>query len=289
MPLVESSADDGMPTYSADGRRLAFMSARTGPREVWVADASGPTPAADARARSRAAGAPMVSGRAVRGLRIARARRAHAHLDDRQRRWPAPAAHRRHRDEGAPTWSADGHFVYFGASRGHGYDIWRVPARAVPEERITTGGSGYIAFETPDGRGVLYQQKTTPSALLLKTFAGARQPCSCPARRRASSPGTAPGSTTCLAAQRPMRRCFGAWARPGKTHGVHARTSRSAQPRRSGGVIRRTNGPLCELGEQRPRRRFVDDRSVQVSVVRSGIKIRCQIADVGPTYETMTS
>jgi dipeptidyl aminopeptidase/acylaminoacyl peptidase len=75
-------------------------------------------------------------------------------------------------DEDAPTWSADGRFIYFAANRGQGYDIWRVPSGGGSEERITTDGSGAIAFESPDGRSVLYQQKMTPSALLLKPSAG---------------------------------------------------------------------------------------------------------------------
>ncbi len=43
-PFASSSADDGMPAYSVDGARVAFMSGRTGPREIWITDAAGSNP-----------------------------------------------------------------------------------------------------------------------------------------------------------------------------------------------------------------------------------------------------
>ena len=75
-------------------------------------------------------------------------------------------------DEGGPTWSADGRYVYFCASRGQGYDIWRVPVAGGARERMTTHGSGYLAFAAPDGHGIVYQQATSRSALLLQREPG---------------------------------------------------------------------------------------------------------------------
>ena len=45
-PVAQSSAFEGLPAYSRDGRRIAFCSARSGDAmEVWVADADGSNPA----------------------------------------------------------------------------------------------------------------------------------------------------------------------------------------------------------------------------------------------------
>jgi len=162
-----------MPTYSTDGRRIAFMSARTGPREIWVADASG----ANSRQLTHGPGpfqqAPRWSPDGQSVAFESRAPDGHMHV------WtigtegsPLRRLTDGSGDEGTPTWSADGRSIYFGANGGGGYDIWRVPAGGGARQRVTTGGSGYAAFEAPDGRGVLYQQKTASSALLLTSTPG---------------------------------------------------------------------------------------------------------------------
>jgi Tol biopolymer transport system component len=51
-----------------------------------------------------------------------------------------------------PTWSADGHWIYFSSSRSGDYEVWRMPADGGAEpERITWNG-GYVAHESADGK-----------------------------------------------------------------------------------------------------------------------------------------
>lgn len=173
MPVAVSSADEGAPSFAPDGRQIAFVSARTGPREIWIADASGANPRQLTHGPGPVQGVPRWSpdGRLV--AFESRAPDGHVHV------WvigsegsPLRPLTEGIGDEGAPSWSADGHYVYFGANEGGGYDIWRVPVAGGIRERLTTQGSGYVAFEAPDGRGFLYQQTTEPSAVVLERKPG---------------------------------------------------------------------------------------------------------------------
>jgi Tol biopolymer transport system component len=172
--LLSSSAYDGMPAYSADGARLAFTSGRAGPREIWVSDADGSNPRQLTHGPASLQQAPRWSpdGRVV--AFESQGSDGHMHVwtlgtdGGRLRRLTGGPG-----DEGSPTWSHDGRFVYFGANHGQGYDIWRVAAAGGgTPERITKGGSGYVAFESPDGKSILYQEKTTSSPLLRTPVSG---------------------------------------------------------------------------------------------------------------------
>jgi dipeptidyl aminopeptidase/acylaminoacyl peptidase len=73
-----------------------------------------------------------------------------------------------------PSWSRDGQWIYYSVDQGKGIDIWRIPATGGSPQRITSGGSGRVAYETADGRNVLYQLKDSDSPLLVKPLAEGR-------------------------------------------------------------------------------------------------------------------
>jgi Tol biopolymer transport system component len=84
-------------------------------------------------------------------------------------------------DEKMPTWSRDGRWIYFSSDRGGRLDIWRTAVSGGPGERVTKGGSGIIAYESPDGNAIVYQAAEADSALLALPLAGgpARQLVRC--------------------------------------------------------------------------------------------------------------
>jgi hypothetical protein len=75
-------------------------------------------------------------------------------------------------DQNAPSWSRDGHWIYFSADDGHARDIWRMPAAGGPSRRVTTQGSGYLGRESEDGKSVLYKPDDSDSPLLATPVTG---------------------------------------------------------------------------------------------------------------------
>jgi len=75
-------------------------------------------------------------------------------------------------DQTTPTWSRNGKWIYFSDHRGGGRDISRVPATGGRAERITRTGSGYLAYESPDGTSLFYQPRFGDSPLLVMPLRG---------------------------------------------------------------------------------------------------------------------
>ena len=81
-------------------------------------------------------------------------------------------------DQQAPTWSHDGHWIYFWSEQ----NIWRVPATGGRREQLTQGGAWEFACESADGKNLLYQSsKGKGGALMTVPLSGgpARQVLAC--------------------------------------------------------------------------------------------------------------
>jgi len=75
-------------------------------------------------------------------------------------------------DQNAPSWSHDGHWIYFSADGGTGRNVWRVNSAGSQPQRVTSGGSGLYALESADGRFLLYQAVVGDGPLLMMPLAG---------------------------------------------------------------------------------------------------------------------
>ncbi len=168
--LIESTRQDGSPQPSPDGRRIAFVSARSGIYQVWVADSDGSHPTQWTQLGAEA-GMPRwspdsrrlsvdarVEGNAdiyVIDAPLAKPRRLTAH----------PAA------DSIPSWSRDGRWIYFASKRSGRFQIWKAPAEGGDAVQVTQQG-GFGGFESPDGRHFYYARTESFPASLWRVAAG---------------------------------------------------------------------------------------------------------------------
>jgi len=144
------------PRISPDGKRMVFMSDRSGYMEIWVGgrDGSNMKQLTDLHG----SGTPRWS---PDGAWIA----FDSPNGGRPAVWAVPAQggapHALVQDQfenSTPSWSNDGKWVYFSSQRSGRDEVWKIPAEGGAPIQVTRGG-GFAAMESPDGR-TLYFTKT---------------------------------------------------------------------------------------------------------------------------------
>lgn len=155
-PLIESTRFESQPAYSRDGTKLAFVSNRSGPVEIWAADAGGKhavqltdndapengTPrwspdGSEIAFDTHGKGSPDIFVVSVEGRRIRRITQNPA-------------------EDVVPSWSHDGRWIYFASDRSGDFQIYKVSASQgeTPSSLAVqmTKGGGFNPMESPDGK-----------------------------------------------------------------------------------------------------------------------------------------
>jgi Tol biopolymer transport system component len=142
---------------SPDGRRLAFISRRSGSAEVWVSNADGSSPV-----QLTSFGGPHVTTPrwSPDGLWIAFDARVKANGDiyvvgasgGQARRLTTEPS-----EDGLPAWSRDGKWIYFSSSLNAGAQIWKIPAEGGTAIQLTQQG-GVAPTESADGAFLFYMK-----------------------------------------------------------------------------------------------------------------------------------
>jgi Tol biopolymer transport system component len=163
-PLISSTRDDGAPQYSPDGKRIAFVSGRSGNGEIWVCDSDGSNavqltsfggPYLD-RAQwspdgewltfdSTAAGDWDIYVVGANGGKV-------------QRMTTDPA------NDGNPSWSRDGRWIYFDSARMGQPQIFKIPANGGAAIQVTRDG-GFAPLESAAGKFLYYTNSLFATSL----------------------------------------------------------------------------------------------------------------------------
>ena len=156
--LIASTQLETAPGFSADERRVVFVSNRSGSQEVWVADGNGSNQTQVTHIGI--SGSPQWS---PDGRTIAFDSRAEGQSEiytvsadggPPKRLTDHPAS------DVVPTWSRDGRWVYFTSDRTGSSQLWKMPAEGGTPVPITKHG-GVNAMESADGKSLYYAKGVT--------------------------------------------------------------------------------------------------------------------------------
>ena len=155
--LIASTRDDVSPHFSPDGKRIVFISDRSGSKEIWVCSIDGLNAVQLTSFGGSHTGTPRWS---PDGRQIAFDSRPEGQTDifavsaegGRPRRVTTENS-----EDVMPSWSSDGRWIYFGSRRSGDWQIWKSPSAGGQAVQVTMNG-GYEAFESPDGKYVYYMR-----------------------------------------------------------------------------------------------------------------------------------
>ena len=155
-PFSSSTRIEGSARFSPDGRRIAVASFRSGAQELWVAGRDG---SGIQQVTTLGASGVWVGGWSPDGRRITFEAAIDGNTDvyvvgadggPVRRLTAGPSI------DGVPSWSRDGHWIYFSSTRaGVIADVWKVSADGGEAVRLTRNG-GFEPRESPDGTYLFY-------------------------------------------------------------------------------------------------------------------------------------
>jgi Tol biopolymer transport system component/DNA-binding winged helix-turn-helix (wHTH) protein len=171
--LVVSTWWDKHPHLRPDGERIAFISNRSGPPEVWVVGRDGSSPTRLTDFGGASVEAPRWSPSGDRIVFQARPETsANLYVVGPQGGPPRPLT-TDGADNVAPRWSRDGAWIYFGSNRDGSWQLWKMPVAGGEAVRVTDAG-GYTGEESTDGADVLYT-KLGEAGLWARPIGGGRE------------------------------------------------------------------------------------------------------------------
>lgn len=162
--LIASTQRDQNPAVAADGR-IAFVSDRSGSREIWIA-----TPDGGSQTKVTNFGGPPIDDLmwSPDGRRLVFDSRLHGQEAVFTMECPPEAKHCREpqkliAEASWPAWSADGTAIFYSSWRGAAQQVRRHPLDGNPETEVTRSGT-YFVRQTRDGKW-LYLSNSSSNAI----------------------------------------------------------------------------------------------------------------------------
>lgn len=152
--LIASEGYNAFPQFSPDGKRVAFVSSRSGSWEIWVCDSDGSNPQ-QLTLEGHTATSPRWSpdGREI-AFQSPATEGSPIYLVSSEGGQPHRLMTGKSKVAGA-SWSRDGKWIYFGSDRSGTWQVWKVPPHGGHAVQVTQkGGAGGV--ESPDGKTLYY-------------------------------------------------------------------------------------------------------------------------------------
>jgi serine/threonine protein kinase/Tol biopolymer transport system component len=159
LKLIASTRNDESPRYSPDGKKIAFLSDRSGNYSFWICDSEGREAfllPSDGKAGSH--------NWSPDGKRIAFDFVTSGYWNIFTISSEAGGSHQltfEKSNNARPSWSRDGHWIYFDSDRGGNFQVWKMPSSGGPAVQVTRTG-GHNAQESPDGKFLYYSKDPIP-------------------------------------------------------------------------------------------------------------------------------
>ena len=153
--LISSTRTESGPQYSPDGKRIVFVSNRSGSMQIWMSGEDGFNPVQLTFMKASDTGSPHWS---PDGRRIAFDSTANGiegvYLISADGGVPQPLVVDSFVND-EPTFSHDGRWIYFTSDRSGTAEIWKVPGAGGELVKVTSGG-GHMPIEGTDGKFLYY-------------------------------------------------------------------------------------------------------------------------------------
>jgi Tol biopolymer transport system component len=163
-PLISSTRLDVTPAWSPDGKRIAFVSDRSGARELWICESDGSSPL---RLTSFSGPAVIFPRWSPNGERLVFSALTGAdgnfegYTMDAKGGRPERLSVRGHPSIAHPIFSVDGRWLYFiPGPEERAVEIWRAPASGGDAIQITKNGA-FRPEISPDGKLLYYGKHDT--------------------------------------------------------------------------------------------------------------------------------
>jgi len=156
--LISSTYIDQSPQFSPDGRRIAFVSYRSGNAEIWTCESGGSHPVQLTSFGGPTCRNPVWSADGKRIVFVSQVKDVnHSFMINAEGGRPSRLTASR-APEGNPVCSPDGKSIYFSSAQSGRSEIWKAPAKGGESVQITRNG-GEIPHCSPDGRFIYYARE----------------------------------------------------------------------------------------------------------------------------------
>jgi Tol biopolymer transport system component/DNA-binding winged helix-turn-helix (wHTH) protein len=160
--VIFAKGHTARPQFSPDGKRVAFDSDRSGYSEIWACDGDGSNCAQVTSLHGWIANARWSPDSRYIAFEFRPREYSEIGVVEVAGGLPRLIPTFPGADNGAPSWSRDGQWIYFHSNRGGGtYQLWKVPVAGGSPVQVTKNG-GVYGVESADGQSFYYSKYKVP-------------------------------------------------------------------------------------------------------------------------------